>query len=107
MSGVKQMNLGEANIPTTDPATMQKLEELQVKLMEVLGEINKIAPVQFLDWESEYVYNLLGLRLSPSDNRVWVVVSGRNDNLPAHAANPLRDSRGQIMPPCELPMIQE
>lgn len=59
--------------------------------MEILEKINSICPVQFLNWESEYIYNFLGLMYCPDDDRVFICVSAEYDNLPSHMRNPLKD----------------
>lgn len=99
---MKQMNLSGEIKPGEGAATIERLVKLQEKLIQVLTEIDQIAPVQFLDWESEYVYNFLGMRVSPEDGRVYIQISGIYDNLPAHEENPLRDSRGAPMLPTDV-----
>lgn len=76
MSDVKRMNLGAA--PKSDT---EQLEELKDQLVDVLEKINKIRPVQFLDWESEFIYNFIGLMDRPEDDRVFICVSAEYDNL--------------------------
>lgn len=79
----------------------EQLTILQDKLIAVLEEINQIRPVQFLDWESEYVYNFLRLRESVEDDRIYIDISGRYDNLPSREKSPLCDGRNHPMPPLE------
>lgn len=98
-SGVQQMNL-EASKPVEQE---QSLEELTLELVEVLEKINRIRPVQFHDYESDYVYNFLGVREWTEDKgyeRIFIEVSGEHDNLPSHATNPLKDSRNHPLLPC-------
>lgn len=79
----------------------EQLTILQDKLIAVLEEINQIRPVQFLDWESEYVYNFLRLRESVEDDRIYIDISGCYDNLPSREKSPLCDGRNHPMPPLE------
>lgn len=88
---VKEMDLEASREAGPEQDT---LESLFAELVDVLERIDKIRPVQFLDFESEYVYNFLRIRESPTDDRVYIEVSGCYDNLPAHCDLPLRDSRG-------------
>lgn len=79
----------------------EQLTILQDKLIAVLEEINQIRPVQFLDWESEYVYNFLRLRESVEDDRIYIDISGCYDNLPSREKSPLCDGRNHPIPPLE------
>lgn len=79
----------------------EQLTILQDKLIAVLEEINQIRPVQFLDWESEYVYNFIRLRESVEDDRIYIDISGCYDNLPSHVKSPLCGGRNRPMPPLE------
>lgn len=78
---------------------VEDVTKLTQELVDVLERLNAIKPVQFLDWESEYIYNYLGIRVSEEDGRLYVCISGVNDNLPAHRTNPLRNGRGQPYTP--------
>jgi len=91
---IQSLNLGSAPV-----STESILAALKQKLIGVLEEIDKVAPVQFLDWESEYVYNFLDVAEDPGDGRVYIRISGVYDNLPAHRASPLRNSRGDLLLP--------
>lgn len=90
---------------TSDPAevNMTELKELQDELVTVLSKLNSRRPIQFLDFESEYVYNFLRLRECPEEDRLFIEISGQYDNLPAHAVHPITDGRGQkILPSAEF-----
>ena len=96
--GVKQMDLTSSG--SVGPG--QSLEELTLELVEVLEKINRIRPVQFHDYESDYVYNFLGVRDWTEDKgceRIFIEVSGVHDNLPSHAINPLKDGRNHPLLP--------
>lgn len=75
----------------------EQLTILQGKLIAVLEEINQIRPVQFLDWESEYVYNFLRLRESVEGDRIYIDISGRYYNLPSREKSPLCNRRNCSM----------
>lgn len=90
----------DKKVPVT-AETIERLSELQEQLVNVLAEIDKIAPVQFLDIDSDYVCNFIGLHVSEDDGRVYVQISGEYDNLPAHTENPLRNGRGRVIPPLD------
>lgn len=77
----------------------EKLETLTEGLIDILQKMNHIRPVQFLDFESDYVYNFLDVVESLTDDRIYIRVSGRYDNLPDHEDNPLKNSRGAPMLP--------
>lgn len=78
----------------------ERLEELKKQLVDVLTELDKIKPVQFLDVECENcVYNYGGVDIHEGDNRVYVELLMFHDNLPSHKDNPLKDGRGSLMLP--------
>lgn len=91
---VKAMNLGATTSDT-------ELEQATADLVAALERLNAIKPIQFMDYESEYVYNYLGTRINEEDGRVYIWVSGVYDNLPSHRDNPLRNGRRELMRPKE------
>lgn len=82
-----------------DGTGMGELKALQNELVAVLEKLNRRRPIQFLDFESEYVYNFLRLRECSDEDRLFIEVSGRYDNLPAHAKYPITDGRGHPISP--------
>ncbi len=84
-------------------STDERLLELKAQLIGVLEEMNKIKPVQFWDVDCDNtVYNFSNVSISESDDRVYIEIAMHHDNLPSHAANPLRDGRGHEILPEEL-----
>lgn len=77
-----------------------KLEQLKKELINVLTEMNKIKPVQFHDIDcDDTLFNFSDVVIDEGDDRVYIEIAMWHDNLPAHAANPLRDGRGRIIRP--------
>lgn len=74
-------------------------KEYTKELVHILEKLDRVAPVQFLDEDSESVLNYIGVRLDELDGSVYVRLSRYYDNLPAHRENPLKNSQGQIIPP--------
>ena len=81
------------------PEEAARLKELEAQLAAILSEMDKIKPVKIYDMESEYVYNFVGVK--PSRLYTYIYVSGEYDNLPPHAANPLKNGRGRPYIPYE------
>lgn len=94
MSEVKKPGMDTVGIPKE-----QRLKQLTAQLVDVLEELNKIRPIQFLDLDSEYVYNYIGVQECDREGRVYIAISSGYDNLPSRKDNPLRDSRGKEMLP--------
>lgn len=69
-------NAGYRLMGWIDEETVQKNEErialLEGKLKEVIQELSKIRPVQFLDYNSEFVYDFDAIIESYADNRVYI-----------------------------------
>lgn len=82
-----------------DKVGESELKALQDELVTVLEKLNRRRPIQFLDFESEYVYNFLRLRECLDEDRLFIEVSGQYDNLPAHAKYPITDGRGHPISP--------
>lgn len=88
------------------PEQKKRAEELYDQLATVLSELNKIGAVQFLDWESDYVYNFYGMMYEKGqpgtgldEDRLFVLISGEYDNLSVHRDTPILNSRGQLIRP--------
>lgn len=81
-----------------------EVERLKQQLIDVLEQLNKIKPIQFLDYESEYVYNFLDVQDSPyeGEDRLYIVVSCLHDNLPSHKKDQLVNGRGDKMLPLDI-----
>lgn len=78
----------------------ERIKQLNEQLINVLTELDKIKPVQFLDVEcDESVYNYGGLEVSEEDNRIYIRMLMYHDNLPAHKENPILDNRGMTILP--------
>lgn len=90
---------GGSGVKATDLGERSELEQATADLVAALERLNAIKPVQFLDWESEYIYNYLGVRVSEEDDRLYVCISGEHDNLPSHEGTPLCNGRGQPYTP--------
>lgn len=79
---------------------MSRLDELKDQLIEVLTEMDKIKPVQFHDVDcDDQVFNFSNVVINESENRVYVEIAMWHDNLPVHAASPLKDGRGRDILP--------
>lgn len=98
---MENMNLTD-NVPH-EVEGRDTLTCLTEELVAILEKINRIRPVQFLDVDSDYVYNFLRLHENSGDNRVYIELSGRYDNLPAHEDKPFDDGRGRpVLPNKEM-----
>lgn len=79
---------------------MTRIDELKQQLIDVLTEMNKIKPVQFLDIDCDGgVYNFSDVAVNEKDDRVYVKIAMWHDNLPAHEVIPIKDSRGHVILP--------
>ncbi len=83
----------------TPAVVTSDVEVLTSQLVDLLEALNKIRPVQFLDEDAEFVTNYIGVDVDENDDRVYIRTSAYYDNLPSRASNPLKNSRGDIIPP--------
>ena len=93
--GMQKMNLCGSDAREEE----QDLANLTQELVTVLEKINKLRPIKFHDYESDYWYNFLGIRDLPDMGYVFIEISGEYDNLPSHTEVPLKNGRNQPMPP--------
>lgn len=59
----------------------ERLKELEGQLTQILAEMAKIKPVQFIDINSEYVYiHVPGIELSLADDKVYINLTSPERN---------------------------
>lgn len=79
---------------------MSRLDELKQQLIDVLTEMDKIKPVQFVDIDCDnQVFNFSNMVIDEEGNRVYVEIVMWHDNLPAYEEYSIKNSRGmEILP---------
>lgn len=81
-------------------SNMLCLERCKSELVELLGKMNRIMPVQFVDTDCDNgVYNFSDVKIDETDHRVYIELAMWHDNLPDHKAEPLDDGRGRKILP--------